>query len=243
MESLAIPAIGPNNPPPPHAQITVTASQKVDALTAAVRNAFQDAMFMRGMLCDAAYHVPGFSGRKFRLFLNNLMNELADPRYLEIGVYHGASFCSAIYLNQLRAVGVDNWSKWDGKRSKFEEHLGKFISEPTHVEIIEADFRAIDYDAIGRFNVMFYDGAHEEQDQYEGVLLPTMAMDDDYILIVDDWNWDRVRTGTLNALADGGLIVDYSIEVRTSFNNQFPPVHGSASEWHNGAFIAVVSKP
>jgi hypothetical protein len=243
MESLAMPKIEPNDPPPPHAQVTVTATAKVDALTAAVRNAFQDAMFMRGALCDAAYRVPGFSGRKFRLFLNNLMSELADPRYLEIGVYHGASFCAAIYLNQLRAVAVDNWSKWDGDRAIFEGHLAGFTSDQTEVRIVEEDFNTIDFDAIGRFNVMFYDGAHEEEAQYAGVLLPTMAMDDSYILIVDDWNWDRVRKGTFDALADGGLIVDYSIEIRTSFNDKFPPVHGPGSEWHNGALIAVVSKP
>jgi hypothetical protein len=242
MESLAFPSIDPSDPPSPYALVTVTATQAVDALTLAVRNAFQDAMMMRGALCDDAYRVQGYSGKKFRLFLNNLMNELADPRYLEIGVYHGASFCPAVYLNQLRAVAVDNWSQYEGQRSVFENNLARFTSELTDIEIIEEDFVNIDYAAIGKFNVMFYDGLHREIDQYNGVLIPAAAMDDNYILIVDDWNDDRVRRGTFNGLRDGGLSIEYSVEVRTTYNGEFPLVNGMKSEWHNGALIAVISK-
>lgn len=239
MESLAFPTIEAPLPPP---LITVTATQEVAALTMAVRNAFQDAMAYRGALCQDGYNVQGYSGRKFRLFLNNLMFELSDPRYLEIGVYHGASFCPAVYENELRAVAVDNWSQYSGQRSTFEDNLSRFTSAQTDIEIIEQDFATIDYDSIGKFNVMFYDGLHREIDQYNGVFLPRAAMDDSYILLVDDWNDDNVRRGTFNGLRDGGISIDYSIEVRTTHNGEFPAIHGMKSEWHNGALIAVVSK-
>lgn len=109
--------------------------------------------------------------------------------------------------------------------------------------MIESDFRVVDYASMGGFNILFYDGSHAEKDQYDGVLLPQPAMDQDSILIVDDWNWQRVRTGTFDALRDANVRVAYQIEVRTTFNNEhLPLVHGSASEWHNGCLIAVVSK-
>ncbi len=242
MESTAFPSIADVAPPSPYALVTVIAGQQVDALTLAVRNAFQDAMALQGALCDAAYRVHGFSGRKFRLLMNNLMFELADPRYLEIGLFHGASFCSAIYQNELRAVGIDNWTEYDGQRSLFDENLASFMSAETDVEILETDFRKVNYRELGPFNVLFYDGSHAEIDQYDGVFLPNEAMDDSYILIVDDWNWDPVRRGTHNALKDAGVAIDYSIEIRTSFDGGLPPIRGATSEWHNGALIAVVSK-
>jgi hypothetical protein len=204
--------------------------------------AFQDAMAMRGRLREEAYNVPGFSGRKFRLFLNNLMSEVPNPRYLEIGVYHGASFCPALFRNKLRAVGIDNWSWAPEKRQLLDSNLDAFLSPDTDVEIIEDDFRTMDFARLGKFNIYFYDASHSEQDQYDGVFRPQPAMDNPHIMIIDDWNWDHVRKGTFDALRDANLGIDYSIEVRTTFNGEFPLVNGQTSEWHNGMIAAVVSK-
>ena len=117
-----------------------------------------------------------------------------------------------------------------------------FADEGADIEIIENDFRKVDYKAIGKFNVLFYDGSHDEKDQYDGVIIPQVALDDTAILIIDDWNWHRVRRGTLNALKDSNWRIDYSIEVRTSFGDNIPLVHGSTSEWHNGCIVAVIAK-
>ena len=167
-----------------------------------VRDAFQDAMAMRGRLREEAYRSHGFSGRKFRLLLNNLMCEVPDPRYLEIGLFHGASFCSALFKNKLRAVGVDNWSEYGGKRQVFTDNMNNFRSDEADVEIIEQDFRKIDYNTIGKFNILFYDGSHNEKDQYDGIFVPQPAMEYPHIMIVDDWNWNQVRKGTLDAVRD-----------------------------------------
>ncbi len=196
MESMVFPSIAASDPPPPYAQVTVTAPRRIDALSGAIRNAFQDAMAQRGVLGHAAFAVHGFSGKKFRLLMNNLMSEIVKPRYLEIGLFHGASFCSALDLNEIRAVGIDNWTEYNGQRSLFDDNLARFLTASTDVDIIEMDFRKVDYTAIGKFNILFYDGSHAEQDQYDGVFYPSVAMDDEFILIVDDWNWDCVRTGT-----------------------------------------------
>lgn len=233
-----------SDPPPPYAHVTTSASQRIDVLGRAIRDAFQDAMAMRGRLRDDAFQVHGFSGRKFCLFLNNLLSEVPEPRYLEIGLFHGASFCSALFKNDVVAVGVDNWTEYGGKRQFFTDNLRKFQPERANVTIIEEDFRKVDYPGVGNFNVMFYDGSHAEKDQYDGVFIPHAARDDHYIMIIDDWNWEHVRRGTFNALRDARLSIDYSIEVRTSFNGEhLPLVHGQNSEWHNGAIMAVVSKP
>lgn len=229
-------------PPPPYAHVTIAAHNGAEPLRAAVCLAFEDAIAERGRLRDEAYQVHGFSGRKFRLFLNNLFNTLRDPRYLEIGLFHGASFCSAVFRNRMKAVGIDNWTEYGGKPDAFHANLKRFAEPEADIQIMERDFRKVEFDKIGKFNVLFYDGSHAEQDQYDGIILPQAALDDTAIVIVDDWNWDRVRRGTFNALKDAKWRIDYSIEVRTSFNGQIPLMAGASSEWHNGCLIAVIAK-
>jgi hypothetical protein len=234
-------SIAKSDPPQPYAQVTAT--QQIGILGKAVRDAFQDAMAMRGRLSDDAFRVNGFSGRKFRLLLNNLMRAVPNPRYLEIGAFHGASFCSALFKNKMRAVAIDNWLWGKDTKKLFTDNLNRFVSEDSDVQVIEGDFRKVEYDKLAKFNILFYDGAHDEKDQYDGVFIPQRAMEYPHVMIVDDWNWDRVRKGTLDALRDAKLGIDYSVEVRTTFNNDYLPlVNGPGSEWHNGTIVAVVSK-
>ena len=69
------------------------------------------------------------------------------------------------------------------------------------MNLIEMDFRSIDYEAIGsRFNVFFFDGPHSDKDHYDALCLPQPCLDDQYVLIVDDWNLREVRQGTRRAI-------------------------------------------
>ena len=68
--------------------------------------------------------------------------------------------------------------------------------------MLTADFRAVDFNGLGRFNVYLFDGPHERDDQYDGVKLAQPALDEEFVLIVDDWNWPAVRAGTLDAVRD-----------------------------------------
>ena len=228
--------------PPPYAQITASARAETNRHIPEIISAFEDAMALRGRLKEDAFKIAGFSGRKFRYFLNNLVNSVASPAYLEIGLYFGASFCPAIYNNHVRAVGIDNWTEHNGNSAGFYQNLERYKQDRTDVRIIESDFRKVDFNSIGKFNILFYDGSHAEKDQYDGVSIPQPAMEDKYILIVDDWNWDPVRKGTFDALRDARVTIDYQIEVRTTFDGSIPLVRGPGSEWHNGTIVAAVSK-
>ena len=69
------------------------------------------------------------------------------------------------------------------------------------------------------------------------------ALEDEFVLVVDDWNWAPVRAGTTRALRDGGIETLFAIEIRTTQNGGVPrgPLF-ETSEWHNGYFIAVCRK-
>jgi hypothetical protein len=63
-----------------------------------------------------------------------------------------------------------------------------------------------------------------------------------FFLIVDDWNWQRVRAGTMAGLEGAKCKVIASIQIRTTMDESHPKWHSQKSYWHNGYFIAAVAK-
>jgi len=222
--------------------VTQVSTRPQAALAAIVRDAFAEAQAGRGSMDERVYAVHGFCGRVHRLFFNNLVHAIENPRYLEIGIFRGATLCAAISNNKVRAMGIDNWTEYGGKPNEFYANLLTIRGPESTVSVLEQDFRTVDYAHIGKFNMLFYDRPHYERDQYDGVVMALPALDDQAVLLVDDWNWNHVRRATLNALRDTGARLDFMIEVRTSFDDQIPSFAYGDSDWHNGMFAAVLSK-
>ena len=220
-----------------------------------LRIAFFQSLAINTKIPDWIKFMSGMSGKKYRYFINNLISLIADPRYLEIGCWAGSTACSALYGNEVKALCIDNWSEFaDPKtinpslnvknpKKEFEINTKKVISEKIDFKFIESDFRKINYNEVGKFNIYFFDGPHEIKDHYDGVAIVQPSLDDIFILIIDDWNLEEVRKGTFNAFGDLGISVISKIDIKTTQNNTMPKLlHSHYSEWHNGYFIAVCEK-
>lgn len=187
--------------------------------------------------------VNGMSGKKYRHFINNVISNLTDARYLEVGCWKGSTSCAAVARNKVTAYLIDNWSEFGGPKEEFEKNIEKVTSEcsDSKVSFNEIDFRKVDYTGIGKYNVYLFDGPHSEQDQYDGLNIAQPALDDEFIFICDDWNWKQVRDGTNKCIEDLNLKVLYSIEIRTT-NDDTCQSGFENSDWHNGYFISVLKK-
>ena len=205
-------------------------------------SAMAKALVRDSKLPDPVRQVRGMSGQMYRSLINNLLELHEDPRYLEIGSFEGSTATAALYGNSARCVCIDNWSQFGGPKAQFEENMKLVLSDKTDFTFMESDFRAVDFSAIGRFNIYMFDGPHAEADQYDGVRLAQPALDDSYVLVVDDWNWEQVRAGTFRALVEAGSAIEMAIEVRTTADNSHPTVAFTDSDWHNGYFIGVIQK-
>ena len=137
---------------------------------------------------------------------------------------------------------IDNWSRFGQRPPHFFSSIELVKYDKINFQIIENDFRKVDYTAMGSFSIYMFDGPHEERDQYDGIVMVQPALDKSHALIVDDWNLSQVRDGTMRALIDTRCRIDASIEVRTTFDNTHPAVAYQHSDWHNGYLIAVVQK-
>jgi hypothetical protein len=216
-----------------------------NALAAALELAVDDALRPAELPPKAFLEIDGMSGWRYRLLINSLVRNTADARYLEVGVWKGSTLCSAIAGNAVRAVAVDDWSQYGGPRDDCLENVARFEQGGGEVRLIESDFRAVDFAAQGRFNIYMFDGPHEESDQYDGLALALPALDDDFVFVVDDWNWRAVRHGTRRAIATLGLAEVNAVEVRTTQDGTHPPHSGfdaKGTEWHNGYYLGVLRK-
>jgi hypothetical protein len=182
--------------------------------------------------------MAGMSGRTYRKFINNLVENMPDPRYLETGSLKGSTVCSAMYSNRVKVTCIESWH-WD-YRKEFKENTDSVRTDQIDFNFIESDFRGVNYNAIGKYNIYMFDGPHSARDQYDGVFLAQPALDDQHILIVDDWNWEEVQHGTWSAVKYLGLKVKSKIEVFTL--NHSAENGNEKGNWHNGYLIAAIEK-
>jgi hypothetical protein len=187
--------------------------------------------------------LEGMSGQRYRSFINSLIKRHPDARYLEVGSWAGSTAMSAMYGNSVKVVCIDNWSEFGGPKKLFMNNIDLVRSPSVEFRFIESDFRKVDYNALGRFNVFLFDGPHEERDHYDGIMIARIALDRRATVIVDDWNWPSVRVGTLRALYDARYSIETAIEIRTTLDNSHPSVAGENSDWHNGYFLCVCAAP
>jgi len=211
-------------------------------LPEATKTALRDAIAGKGKLSDFILSMEGMSGKKYRCFINNLVEILQNPRYLEVGSWAGSTLCSAIYKNAVTAVAIDNWSLFGGPVDKFFQNLSQSVSAETKVSVLSQDFRKVSFRGLGTFNIYLFDGPHTYEDQYDGLALALPCLENEFVFIVDDWNWDQVRAGTMAAIADMGLTVVWSTEIRTTNDNSHPAQAFQNSDWHNGYFISILRK-
>ena len=220
-----------------------------------LRIAFFQSLAINTKIPDWIKFMSGMSGKKYRYFINNFISLIADPRYLEIGCWAGSTACSALYGNEVKVLCIDNWSEFvDPKtinpslnvknpKKEFEINTKKVISEKIDFKFIESDFRKINYNEVGKFNIYFFDGPHEIKDQYDGIAIVQPSLDDIFILIIDDWNTPHVRQGTLEAINDLNIKIISKIEIMTTQDNTMPKFFQCQfSDWHNGYLIAVCQK-
>lgn len=207
-----------------------------------ISNAWLDALAMDQKLPDWIRYMEGMSGKKYRYFINKLVETTPDAKYLEIGSHAGSTACSAIYGNKVKATCIDNWSEFGGPKDAFMRNIEQVKTPDVDFKFIESDFRKVDYSSIGKHNIYVFDGPHMQQDQYDGIDLVKDALDDTYVLIVDDYNWSIVREGTEAALAHVGHTVIAKIEILTYVGDGHPVVSHQFSDWHDGYLIALVRK-
>ena len=174
--------------------------------------------------------IHGITSNKVRCFLNNICS--IGGTYLEVGVFRGATFCSAIYQNDIHSIGIDNFASPNlmptGVSQKLATYLKKRLDVSPQddflgnvkrfgntdmIDVYRTDYTTFDYSQLPKLDIIFYDGDTRYHDQYTVLkkLIPQFA--DQTILIMDDWNWD---SGALRqVITEENLYVSHQREIFT----------------------------
>jgi hypothetical protein len=172
--------------------------------------------------------LDGMSGQSFRHVLNEILK--ASSNYLEIGTWKGSTACAALDRNQLNAWIIDDWSDFGGPAQAALKNLSRFVGS-SRLTIISQDFKTVDYEVLipGQVDTYLFDGPHAEECHVLGAKVIDSLRFQSLIFIVDDWNWQEVRDGTLLGLSEINATVVYKLEIFPRAKRLF-----QFSRWHNG---------
>ncbi len=185
-----------------------------------------------------ALEVPALTSLNIRHLLNNL-GEIGS-KYLEVGVHRGGTFCSTVFQNMLiSAIAVDSWESDDTNEFKAEKdfinNATTFIEIGTKLKIIKSDAFEVDLNNIPRFvDLYLYDGGHSEDDQRKALTYYLPVFDDEFIFLVDDYDWPEVQKGTQDGIKECGLQILFEIYFKGNDHDN--------DGWWNGLYISLLKK-
>lgn len=207
----------------------------------------------RNMPCDGALRngeaakadpCPGVHGmispKKQRL-LNLAYGRLPPGEaYFEVGTYQGKSLLSAMLNNPLRPTyACDNYSEFQDRENSFtatQENLRRFGLEGA-VQFHTCDFREVFEQGHLRhpIGLYFYDGAHDEESQFDALSLVEPYLADEALVLVDDWRLapdsrSFAKAGSLRAAAESRHAWRLMYELPARFN-------GDLGLWWNGVGV------
>lgn len=216
------------------------------------------------LLSREALYINGMSSDKTRHLLNNLASkahkylEIGTWRgstliaakqnnnlQLAVGVDNFSQFTEphpkyGLWLNCNHKVPEELkpfWQTGTPPKQELERNLNYF--KVTGVEIIEGDCFHKDIvdslEAYGPFDLFFNDGDHKYISQKQTIIDYSRLLADDSIVVIDDWNAEEVRDGTLAGFKETNLKLLYRVDLFSAGNCDL-------DSWWNGIGIFLVQK-
>ena len=179
-----------------------------------------------------------------RHFLNNICS-YDGTKYLEVGVYAGGTFYSALQNNNIKGYAVDDFEKayapWrdDIKFVGHKDPKKAFLQPPWwpdkryDFELLEG--KVVDITIPEKCNVIFYDADHDPLQQYKNINHLLQFCEDEFILLVDDANMSGVVESVEDLVKHKKLNVLFERKILTS-------IPEDQSSWWNGIYILLIQK-
>jgi hypothetical protein len=204
-----------------------------------IQDAIDRADKLESRLEVSASDVPSFTSLKIRHLLNNL--GAISTNYLECGTHKAGHFVSVVYknMNIFNAFAIDNYSEFYVNGETKEEalrNIAQFTPKGTYAYLIEDDCFNVKHLAENFFDLYNYDAQHTESSQQRGVTHFVKNMKKEYIMVVDDWDFAGVESGTRKGFQIANLAVLKEWVMRTP-NGELPNDH-----WHNGFAVFLLRK-
>ena len=181
-------------------------------------------------------NVPGLTSPRVKQLLHEIAKKRAN--YLEIGAAMGATAVSVLDTG-INVTCVDNWSTDiqpqedvfglpTNTKEVFESHTRHY----TNLTVIDKDL--FDVELSSRFDMVFYDGPHDERNVERAIKHYSRYFDKQTVLILDDANWAGVVAGARKGIDTAKFTV--------KFEKMFLNKVEDTTMWWNGLYIMVVER-
>jgi len=215
------------------------------------KNAIKNSENNKSKLNKEALLVDGMSSTKSRHLLNNLCN-FPEVVYFEIGSWKGSTVIASSFENKGKFYALDQFSsKFKQKESAsidFYANKEKF-SKHCDYTFFEEDSWKFDISKIKeKVNVYFYDGDHTLEGTIKAFTYYDSIFADQFIMIMDDWNRDHIRTATKKALKNYNILFEKEFFTPNKKNDPHGQnalgsmIDRKVDTWWNGIYLAVLEK-
>ena len=173
---------------------------ELNKLTTHIENSVKFGDLEVSKLTHELLAIEGLTSAKVKMFLNNLCS-LENSIYLELGVYKGGTFCSALFQNNCKGVAIDGWLdnlipntfqdtfySNENIQEIFLENIKKYTILK-EVEVYKSRFQTFDYTVIKQPTIIFYDGEISQIEIYSTLVNLFKVLKGTFIMVFDDWNW------------------------------------------------------
>lgn len=187
------------------------------------------------ILPESVLTLSGYSSPKVRIFLNNLLYKI-EASYLEIGLWKGSTFISALFGNRFKyALGIDNNSEFGNVKEERNKNIQTYLNTK-HITLLDQNCFTIDLSSFeNKYNIYFYDGNHTYESQKKAFTYYNPILEDRFIAIVDDYNRIEVKQGTQDAFRE----LKYTIEYE---HIELTNMEGDPESFWNGLYIGIIKK-
>ena len=213
----------------------MTTEEKISA----IKNAIEMAKNHQSKMDETAWSVPALSSLKIRHLMNNL--GAISNRYMEHGTHKGGIFCSVLRNNPNIEIA------WWGDSFASDKTTGENVEEQfmqNAINCIQGTETVLLGEVANTFDLpsdfgsgvdlYCFDADHSYESQRKAMthFLPSMA--DEFIVAVDDHDWQDVWLGTHDGLKDANVEILYEQAFKGGDHDN--------NGWWNGFWIALLKK-
>jgi len=204
-----------------------------------ISDAIALASHSRSSLRNGVLSIKSTSGLRTRHFINNMCSTEDKFSYLEFGILQGATICSAIYKNKIRAVGVDNWVEYNNEpvfnAITTQQNIDEF-GEQSKCRIITSDVFLKSTFGLGKFDFIYFDAGQNFSYTNQKNVLKYYVKNFKNTLYAacSYWNIDIVRKYFFECIEDS----DYNIVFK---NEMFTHIYND-NTWGYGLAVFALEK-
>lgn len=183
-----------------------------------IQKAIEKAKNHQSKMDEIAWSVPALSSLKIRHLMNNL--GAISTRYMEHGVHKGGIFSSVLRNNPNIEIAFwgDSFASdkitGENVQEQFIQNAMKCIDETDTILLGEvANTFDLPPDFGSLVDLYCFDADHSYESQRKAMthFLPSMA--NEFICVVDDWQFGDVKRGTMDGIVDSGCEILFQQEL------------------------------